>query len=82
MPPGLGEMWFKNGSLEPARPCCLAVWWPPFGARIWWFWCVGVKMSHQKQLRKMGFVKRPGLAFTLSLQNHGLVSNAFCIGQL
>ena len=34
-------MWFKNGSLEPARPCCLAVWWPPLGARIWGFWCLG-----------------------------------------
>ena len=23
--PGLGEMWFKNGSVEPARPCCFPV---------------------------------------------------------
>ena len=26
--PGQGEIWFKNGSVEPARPWCLAVWWP------------------------------------------------------
>ena len=32
---------------------------------------MGVKMSHQEQLWKIGFVKRPGPAFTLSLQNHG-----------
>ena len=25
LPPGLGETWFQNGSLEPARPCCFPV---------------------------------------------------------
>ena len=28
LPPVLGGMWFKNGPVEPARSCCLAVWWP------------------------------------------------------
>ena len=24
-PPGLGEMWFKNGSVESGKPCCFTV---------------------------------------------------------
>ena len=30
----------KNGSVEPGRPAVSPFGGRPFGAGIWWFWCV------------------------------------------
>ena len=37
----------------------------------------GFRMSHQEQLRKLGFVKRPGRAY-LACRFKTMVSSAFC----
>ena len=90
MPPGLGEMWFKNGSVEPANPpaqvrkrafelarpsvpaaTCDIEDHPSTGQKT------GFRMSHQEQLRKLGFVKRPGRAY-LACRFKTMVSSAFC----
>ena len=71
-PRGWGKCGSKMGPVAPARPCCLAVWWP----FVWGLDLVvlvsGCQDVTSRTVTEIGFCEaaRPCL-FSLSLQNHG-----------